>query len=320
MANKTFILSDESINTYGFRVLTGGIQLNEFRKNPIMLWNHNSSWRGTKDEQLPIGRWDNIRVEGDRLLADAVLDDGDDFAKEIARKVDRGIINMCSMGFAVIEQSEDKSVIMPGQRYATVTRCRLREVSLVDMGSNLNSVALYDDDGKLIELSDGGSKPFLKALNDTNFYTDMKIIALKLGLPEAATQDEILSAITKLQDGSRQTVELQQKLQKIEQAKKDGQKAEAVTLIEAALRDGRIDAKAKESWKTLFETDFDNTKKTLQSLSGRTPLRSQIEKPAGGGKYAGKSWDELDKSGKLAQLKADDPELYQELFDEKFKK
>jgi phage head maturation protease len=106
MANKTFILSDESINTQGFRVLTNGIRLDEFRKNPIMLWNHNSSWRGTKDEQLPIGRWDNIRVEGGKLLADAVLDDGDDFAKEIARKVDKGIINMCSIGFAVIEQSE----------------------------------------------------------------------------------------------------------------------------------------------------------------------------------------------------------------------
>ena len=187
------------------------------------------------------------------------------------------------------------------------------------MGSNLNSLALYDDGGRYVELSEGGGTPFLKELKDTNFFTNMKIIALKLGLPEAATQDEILSAITKLQDDNKQTVELQQKLQTIEQARKDEQQAEAKTLIDAALRDGKIDAKAKESWEKLFETDFDSAKKTLQSLSGRTPLRSQIEKPTGGGRYAGKSWDELDKSGKLAQLKADDPALYQELFDERFK-
>lgn len=37
---KTFVLSDESVNSYGFRVLTDGIALDNFKKNPVMLWNH----------------------------------------------------------------------------------------------------------------------------------------------------------------------------------------------------------------------------------------------------------------------------------------
>jgi HK97 family phage prohead protease len=322
MPNKTFILSDESINTHGFRVLTAGIQLDSFRRNPIMLWNHSSAWRGTKEEILPVGRWDNIRVEGGKLLADAVLDDGDNFAKEIARKVEKGIINMCSIGFAVIEQSEDKSVILPGQRYATVTKCRLREVSLVDMGANLNSVVLYDEAGKIIELSESGDALPLSKLKDTNFIlNDMKIIALKLGLTESATQDEILAAITKLQDDNKEVVSLRDKIAATEKERKEARAAEAATLIDAALKSGKIDAKAKEDLQKLFEADFDSAKKTLQSLPERATLRSQI---AGGntggsanGEFAGK-WDELDRQGKLASLKENDSELFKAKFKEKF--
>mgnify|MGYP003375424942 FL=1 len=38
---KTFVLHDESVNTYGFRMLTSGAVLDEFIKNPVMLLNHN---------------------------------------------------------------------------------------------------------------------------------------------------------------------------------------------------------------------------------------------------------------------------------------
>lgn len=59
--SKTFVLHDESVNTYGFRMLTSGVNLDEFRKNPVMLLNHN-------DYSLPIGRWENIRIEGAKSL------------------------------------------------------------------------------------------------------------------------------------------------------------------------------------------------------------------------------------------------------------
>lgn len=67
MANKTFVLHDETVNTYGFRMLTDGANLAEFRKNPVMLLDH-------MDWKLPIGRWENIRKEGGKILADAVFD------------------------------------------------------------------------------------------------------------------------------------------------------------------------------------------------------------------------------------------------------
>ena len=48
MGKLTFVLHDESVNTYGFRMLTSGANLEEFKKNPVMLLNHD-------DYSLPIG-------------------------------------------------------------------------------------------------------------------------------------------------------------------------------------------------------------------------------------------------------------------------
>ena len=55
MPKKTFILHDETVNTQGFRMLTSGADLSVFKNNPVMLLNHD-------DWDLPIGRWENIRV------------------------------------------------------------------------------------------------------------------------------------------------------------------------------------------------------------------------------------------------------------------
>ncbi len=35
-----FILSDESVNCYGLRFLTAGIDIKDFVKNPVMLYMH----------------------------------------------------------------------------------------------------------------------------------------------------------------------------------------------------------------------------------------------------------------------------------------
>ena len=36
-----FTVHDESVNTYGFRMLTDGANLTEFEKNHVILYNHN---------------------------------------------------------------------------------------------------------------------------------------------------------------------------------------------------------------------------------------------------------------------------------------
>ena len=103
IVTKTFVLHDESVNTYGFYMLTAGCDLEAFRRNPIMLLNHD-------DWAAPIGKWANVRIEGDRILADAVFDMGDPRAAEIARKVKEGFLSACSVGAWVTET--DSNILM----------------------------------------------------------------------------------------------------------------------------------------------------------------------------------------------------------------
>lgn len=138
----TFILSDESINSYGTRILTAGIDLTLFKKNPIMLWMHSRAWRGDKDEVLPIGKWENIRIENGKLLADAVFDETDEFAKKIKSKVEQNILKMASIGINIIATSEDKNVIVQGQSRPTVIKCLITEASICDIGSNRNALRI----------------------------------------------------------------------------------------------------------------------------------------------------------------------------------
>lgn len=91
MPKKTFILHDETVNTQGFRMLTSGADLSVFKNNPVMLLNHD-------DWDLPIGRWENIRVEGTQILADAVFDEDDERAVAVMGKVERGFLKAASIG------------------------------------------------------------------------------------------------------------------------------------------------------------------------------------------------------------------------------
>ena len=143
----TFILSDESLNSYGFRVLTNGIDIKSFEKNPIMLSMHDRSI-------LPIGKWENLRVEDKKLLGDAVFDDNDELARKIKSKVEQGILNATSIGIDIVELSEDRDLLEKGQYRPTVTKSRLFEVSIVDIPSNANALKL-NFPTKGIQLSGG---------------------------------------------------------------------------------------------------------------------------------------------------------------------
>ena len=137
--NKTFVVSDESVNSYGFTVLTDGIDLSRFEKNPIMFYQH--------DSQKVIGKWENVRKEGNQLLADAVFDTESELGKEVSRKVEQGFLKATSLGisFQRTDLSSDNKL----------SKCLLHEISIVSIGSNHNALKLYNDDSEFISLAFG---------------------------------------------------------------------------------------------------------------------------------------------------------------------
>lgn len=320
MKNRTFVLNDESVNAFGFWIKTAGIDLSLFKKNPVMLWNHNHAWNGSKDEVLPTGRWENIRIEDDRLLADAVFDANDDFAKKIAGKVEAGILNMCSMGFQVMEESMDETYVKQGQTRSTVTKCLLREVSIVDIGANRNAVALYDTAGEIIELSDGGDCP-VPLLKKANFnQKNMKLITLKLGLPESAAENEIIKAVEKLQEDAKKSIELQDQVAAAKKELHDFKSAIVSAQIKALLEKGMSERKLTKELADNLEKDYagnlEGLKKLVDAMQPQTLVTAPADPKTPTGlpeKYKGKSFNELYLSGDLEGLKADCPDYYETL-------
>lgn len=322
---KRIVISDESINSYGFWVMTDGIDLSAFLKNPVMLWNHNRSSLGTNFDQLPIGRWKDLRVENGVLTGEPVFDENDEFAVKIKQKYESGILNACSIGFTPLEWSDAPEMLKEGQKVATVTRCRLLEISICDIPSNANAtVVLYGDDDKAINLSDLPRMAIGPKINNNM----PKEIALKLGLDENASPQACVNAIDELKseiashEATRQNLEqenrqLKQRLKAIDDAEAEAQKQEVVNLLDDAVKSGRIDATARPKFEKLFELDHEAAKTALAALPERKPLEA---KPVGtaDGDLCKMSWEELDKSDRLFELKMKYPEIYQQKFDEKF--
>lgn len=189
---KTFVLSDESVNRYGFRVLTAGIDLGGFTKNPVMFYNHNTDYH-----DMPIGKWENLRVDGDKLLAEPLFDENDEHAMEIAGKVEAGFLNGASLGILIKETSEDPALMLPGQTRPTVTKCLMYEASITGTPVNANGLQLKFEGG--ITLSAGFDEAYLnKLLPTVTTEEDMKQLFVKLGLAATATEQEALAAVDAL--------------------------------------------------------------------------------------------------------------------------
>jgi HK97 family phage prohead protease len=142
---KRIILSDESIDSYGERVLMSGCVLDRFLKNPVMLYRHDSY------DKPVIGRWKDVRIEGNQLTAEPEFDLNDEFGGEIARKYEEGFLVASSVGFRVIETSNDPAVMLAGQKYSTITKWELFEASIVPLPANPNAIQMkaYQDEYKV---------------------------------------------------------------------------------------------------------------------------------------------------------------------------
>lgn len=124
-----FVLSDGSLDRHGTRINPDGWELAAFKRNPIALFGHSGDF--------PIGRWENLRVEGGKLLGRLVLAARGTSVRidELASLVEQGILRAVSVGFSVIEYGK------PGKSQYDYEKQDLLEVSLVSVPSNTNALA-----------------------------------------------------------------------------------------------------------------------------------------------------------------------------------
>lgn len=275
---KEVIISTSGLNCYGGRVLTSGIDLTQFQKNPLLLWMHRRSF---DRDAMPIGRIDNLRTDGDRLIGTPVFDQNDEFAKKIESKWENGFLRMASAGIEIIETSDAPEHLLQGQTRRTITRCRLEEVSIVDMGGNDEALQLYDRSGKVLKLAAGedndalpllapekkddpsGTAPDGKDNNQTNKSTQSmnKEILQLLGLSETATEQEAVDALRLLKE----------KADKVETL----QLASITAVVDGAIAEKRITADKKEHFVNIGKAaGIDSLRTTLSLMQ---PVRKPTE-------------------------------------------
>jgi len=323
--SKPFVFNDEAIeNTYGFSILTEGIDLTRFSKNPVMLsdhWNSNSN---------VIGKWFDVKKEGSILSGLPDFDTEDKDTAVIAGKVERGYIKACSMG--IIFDRENLTVI--GGK-VILTKCELVEVSIVPVPSNANAVRLMHSDGKPMEEKEiqelslsvipGIKNPELN-LNIDNMKKILLSVAtlMALGFKDQPTDGhDVADVEAKVLGLSNQVNSLTQENDALKLAARTNKEAQEAatksrieTKVDLAITKGQIKADQKEEMVSLGMTSEKALETMLSAIPEKQNFSAGVKTPSGLGAPEVKTAEDFQKLSIEQQLafKTDNPEGYKALF------
>lgn len=283
--NRTFVLCDSNtINSYGFRIRPEGMNLDRFRANPVMLYRH--------DSNDVIGRWENIRIEDGKLMADAVFDSEDELAKKIEGKVERGFIKGCSVGVVI------KDMALIGEVYEA-TETELMEASIVAIPSDAGAVLLMDEnrnpiDFQTVKLS------FEQTLNSNKMEPENKNEQVA----------ELEATIT----------ERDKRIAELEAAEAERTRNEREAYLAGKVNDGIITETEKPHFAKLAEKDFDSVKALLDSRpeQKRTSLANLAHEAKHNTATADRSnwsyleWAKQDPAG-LQRMRTENPKEFERL-------
>lgn len=258
-------LTNDTLNSYGYRVLTDGVDITQYERNPILLYMHN---RGKA-----IGLIKDIKKENGEITGELAFDEATELSTQCKKQWDFGSLRMVSIGFEVIETSDAAELIVPGQRYATVTKARLIEVSLVDIGANNDAIRLHKD-GQLITLSEGGDCP-LPRLNhkptNNQPQMDIKTLALTLGLPETADEAAVNAKLAELKTANDDVENIRRENEQLKLS-------QVTAAVDAAIAAKKIPAEKKQHFLDLGKSvGIETLNATLDAISPAPKLSGTLQ-------------------------------------------
>lgn len=325
--NKEFLLTDSSLNTYDYRLMTSGYQLAEFKKNPIGYYMH-----GTKDhprEQGVLVKWDDLRMDGDKVYGKPCINLEHPRGERTVKEIENGFLNAASVGKIVaLEISTNQADYLPAQEGPTVTKWFNRECSLVDIPGNYNALTeLVDENDFPINLAD--YKIQTKIMKQI-FLTPAQL-ALLPNLKADASQDDVNIAFNDLVARANKADQLQISVSalttektalatEVENLKAAGSIKEVADLLDAA-RD--TDKKITQATHANLAVQYKGKPVELKALLDTLPKLGGVvanlnaddaKKAARMKKYEGKTFEQLDTEGLLEDLKADDENKFYDMF------
>lgn len=302
--NREFCLTDNSVNCYGYRLLTEGLEIDKYRP-PIGFLMH-------ERERGVAVQWTDFRAEGDALFGVPIVNDT--LFPDLTRQIEEGFLNAASVGHIVaLEVSDDPADKLPGQTGPTVKRWYPREISIVDIPGNANALGrLYDEnDNVLHDLTDNLTTKQPTQMDITKFFPDLA----------GKSETEIEAAMTELRDASQRAIEAQETATKykaeIANLRSQMARDNISKMLEAAVREHKIGKPTADLLEQHYEGREAELKALLFSLGGKKAVPTP-EPKQGSADLASLSWDELDRKGLLPRLKKENPDLFAKKFNEKF--
>lgn len=303
MNGKRVRISNDSLNSYGSRVLTEGMNVEQYQRNPVLLYMHE---RGNV-----IGFVKDLKVEDGEVTGELVFDEATELSKRCKKQYEFGSLRMVSVGIDILELSDANEHLVQGQTRPTVTKSKLFEVSLVDIGSNDDAIVLKKN-GTVINLGKDGEclLPLLNNKPQKSKDMDQKIIALQLGLPETADETAISTKIAEL----KASKDNEEKLRKENETLQLGR---ITSVVEKAITEKRIGADKKQQFVELGKkVGVEDLEKTFEAMSPQVKLSAVIGHQGGASTATTATYKKLSEvpSDKLEEMREKQPEEYKRLY------
>lgn len=300
-------ITNDSLNSYGTRVLTAGMNVEQYQRNPVLLYMHE---RGNV-----IGYVKDLKVEDGEVTGELMFDEASELSVRCKKQYEFGSLKMVSAGLDILETSEDPELLVQGQTRPTVTKSKLFEVSLVDVGSNDDAIVLQKD-GKKITLGKDSECP-LPLLNNNNQkqkQMEQKMVAMQLGLPATATEAEINAKLDELKTAKEENEQLQQKNAALTLAS-------ITAAVEKAVGEKRITPDKKDEFINLGkEVGQEKLESILSAISPQMKLSSVIGHQGGSSTQQPATYKKLSDvpSAEFLTLRKEQPEEYKRLYKEEY--
>lgn len=300
--SKRIRISNDSLNSYGTRLLTSGLDIGQYCRNPVLLYMHR---RGEV-----IGYVKDLKVEGDEVTGELVFDEATDLSKRCKKQYEFGSLRMVSVGADVLELSEDKKYLVPGQTRPTVVKSKLFEVSLVDVGSNDDAIVLHKDGVRITLGKDGECQLPLLTNKSKNQQMEKTKIALLLGLPETAEEAVITAKIGELKAAKEENETLKREKDSLVLAS-------ITTIVDTAISEKRIHAEKKDQFVELGKkVGAEELKNIFSAMSPQVKLSQTLGHQGGAPTGAPAAYKKLSDvpSDKIMALRDDNPDEYKRLY------
>ena len=308
-------ISNDSLNCYSSRVMTEGLDISQYQRNPVVLYMHR---RGEV-----IGYMKNVTKNQSEVTGELVFDEASELSQRCKKQWQAGSLKAVSAGIEILEVSSEASLLLPGQQNPSVVKSRLMEVSVVDIGGNDDALRLTHNGEPLLPLMGGkeATQAIFTNILNINKRKDMtqEKIAMLLRLDSQATEQQIEAKAGSLMALAKEKETLEQQVKQLKEEADRQNLALIEQAVGKAVKEGRIQETDRQEFVTMGQQlGIKRMEQLFERMQPAVKLSAMLnqthEQPTAA--PAAATWQKLSDvpADQLMALKEKDEKEYRRLF------